>query len=453
MKNHSISLLLLICLLTKSITVSAEIATDSVSTKMELNLLQLIDTKKTDDSLSILKKDSTIEQSVFNRLLMPLQFSEAYPTDVTHISFPSVFEETTPKFDLLTIEKDSVLEAYFALDSIRLQIHHAIIFKNPEWVKSVVTEIPDDIITRKMEAKKEGIESIQSLISSEFAQPARTLPKTLHRRIDDRGFWVTGNKAAIQFSQTYISSNWQQGGESNLSTNSTLNMKANYIHPKGWAFYNELDWRASFFTTQSDTVRSWRINDDLFRLSSNLALKAIEKWNYSISTEFKTRLFNSFKTNTNIKQGSFLSPTEFSFGLGMSYEDNFEKIRIKNVSLVLSPYSLNWKYVLSDKVDVTRFGIDAGKKSLAQIGSRLDLRLSWEIQKNVNWTTRFYYFTTYENVETEWENTFNFIINRYFSTRIFFHLKYDDKSALLAGETSRLQSKELLSFGLNYSWK
>ena len=230
-------------------------------------------------------------------------------------------------------------------------------------------------------------------------------------------------------------------------------MKANYIHPKGWAFYNELDWRASFFTTQSDTVRSWRVNDDLFRISSNLALKAVEKWSYSISTEFKTRLFNSFKTNTNTKLGSFLSPTEFSFGLGMSYEDKFDKIRIKNLSLLLSPYSLNWKYVLSNKVDVTRFGIDAGSKSLAQIGSRLDLRLSWDLQKNVNWTTRFYYFTSYENVESEWENTFNFVINRYFSTRIFFHFKFDDKRKLPIGESSYFQFKEFLSFGLNYSWK
>ncbi|MFZ4457072.1 MAG: DUF3078 domain-containing protein [Bacteroidales bacterium] len=452
MKYIFYSIVILFSLLSTNAEASTLVVVDSVSTEMESNLIKLIDTStitKPIDSLSIQRKDTIEEHLIYNRLLMPLQFSGAYPEEVTHINYNSIFAETQPKFDALTIDRDTTFDTYFALDSIRLKIHHAIIFHNPEWVESLLSEIHDDVVTKQ----SNGLETLQNFFTTEFTLPARTLPKSVLRRINERGYWITGNKAAIQFSQTYISSNWQQGGESNLSTNSTLNMKANYIDPKGWAFYNELDWRASFFTTQSDTVRSWRVNDDLFRISSNLALKAVEKWNYSISTEFKTRLFNSFKTNTNTKLGSFLSPTEFSFGLGMSYEDNFEKIRIKNFSLLLSPYSLNWKYVLSDKVDVTRFGIDAGSKSLSQIGSRLDLRLSWEIQPNINWATRFYYFTTYENVETEWENTFNFVINRYFSTRIFFHLKFDDKRSLPVGETSYFQFKELLSFGLNYSWK
>ena len=421
------------------------------------NLIDLIETPQNitykSNSLPFSQQPSDTILYIYNRLLMPLQFSKAFPDDIWKIKTSSIFSCMKFKFDSLTVEKNNNFRDYFAIDSIRKDILHKIIFRHPEWVESLQKELPADFVVKQVTRQKETLKTFQNLFTTDIELPQKVSSGAFVKRINNRGHWIIGNKAAMQFSQNYISKNWQQGGESNLAMNGYLNIKSTYIHPNGWSFYYDLEWRESFFTAPSDTVRSWRVSDDLIRTSSNLAIKAFEKWNYSVSTEFKTRLFNSYQTNSNTKIGSLLSPAEFTFGLGMSYENNFEKLNVKDLSLVLSPFSYNWKYVLnSSQVDVTRFGIDKGKTTLNQIGSRMDLRLNYIIRKNIVLSTRFYYFSTYKTVESEWENTFNFIINRYFSTRIFSLLKYDDKRTLPVGETSYFQFKELLSFGLNYTW-
>lgn len=443
--------LLLLAFTSKSVAAPIE-SGDSINVLKEQNLLKLIDTTAIHTTIVAPPINPAQVYETFNRLLLPLTFDEAFPEDCWRIERRSMFENTPPAFDSIEIRQDSALAYYFAIDSLRKEIHHRLIFDYPEWVEGVRTEPEDDLLTQKMDAQRQNKELLQMLYAPEVTIPTKISAKPLVQRINQRGHWFFLNKATAQFSQNYISGNWQQGGESNLAMNNTLNMKANYLHPRGWIFNNELEWRSSFFTAPSDTVRSWRVSDDLFRISSNLGLKAFEKWSYSISSEFKTRLFNSFKPNSNTKLGSFFSPAEFSFGLGMSFESDFDKLDIKGFSLLLSPYSYNWKYVLNPNVDVTRFGITKGQQSLEQIGSRWDMRGTYNIRKNISWTTRFYYFTTYENVESEWENTFNFVINRLFSTRVFFHIKYDDKRKLAAGEKSYFQFKELLSFGLNYIW-
>jgi hypothetical protein len=304
------------------------------------------------------------------------------------------------------------LTRYFAIDSLRLSILHNIMYLNPYLINPPHEALPSDYLLS--DVVKHPIEN--SVALQGFFRPEAIARKSKVSNAfsvkNKVGFWNFVNRVALQFSQNYFSTNWQQGGESNLALMSLLNMKASYNHEKGHSFVNELEWRSSFYTAPSDTMRSWRVNDDMFRLSSLLSVKAILKWNYSISSEFKTRFFNSYKTNTNTRLGSFLSPAEYSLGIGMSYSNKFKKLHVKDLQLMLAPYSYNWKFVNDNKVDVTRFGIKKGVQKLEQYGSRLDLRFTSDIRKNITWQSRLYYFTTYKNVESEWENTFNFVVNR-----------------------------------------
>jgi Protein of unknown function (DUF3078). len=402
------------------------------------------------------QNEDTAEQEesflIYNRLNMPLEYERPYPTDVWRIPQYLYKYEKEKKWLDVSVEKNPELEEYFQLDTLRLEILHHIMFYNPNLITGIRNNHP-------IEYKDDEVPTIETSTLLEHLTHSNldisTLKPSNKMGIDlgQKGYWAYANKSSLQFSQNYISENWQQGGESNLALNGTLNMKANYAHVSGLTLNNELDWRASFFTAPSDTVRSWRVTDDQLRLTSNLAFKAFQKWNYSTTAEFKTRFFNSFKTNSNTKLASFLSPAEFSFSIGLSYANDLKKLKIKDLNLAISPLSYNWKYVRESKrIDVTRYGITAGKHALDQVGSRLDLKFTQDIKKNICWNTRYYYFTTYKSVESEWENTLNFTVNRYFSTKIFFDLRFDDKRKLKSNEDSYFQFKELLSFGFSYVW-
>lgn len=390
---------------------------------------------------------------VFNTFMLTTQFVKPFTYKAWKIErTKSLFDPPAPSFGI-SLSKDVELENYFAIDSIRQLIHHNIIFKNPYLVKSVYKELPPEYVVKDIVPEKKHIGLLSDIINTEIISRENLKEQPLEIRVNQRGHWFFQNRSLVHFTQKYISSNWYQGGESNLAVYALLNMKANYIHHKGWTLYNELEWRASFYTAQTDTVHTWRSNDELFRISSLLAIKASEKWNYTVSYEFKTRFFNAFKPNSRSKVAAPFSPLESSLGLGMSLTSDFPKVHISEFKMIMSPFSYNYKYVDDSKyVDVTSFGIEKGKKELSQVGSRLDLQFTYKMPQNISLKTRLYYFTTYHSVESEWENNLSMNINTYFSVNLFIHMRFDDKRVLAKDQNSYFQFREIFSLGWSYNW-
>ena len=85
-------------------------------------------------------------------------------------------------------------------------------------------------------------------------------------------------------------------------------------------------------------------------------------------------------------------------------------------------------------------------------GSKVTANLDWKFTKNISWVSKLDYFTTYNKVIADWENTLNFQVSRYLSTKIFFHTRFDDGVTLNADNDSYFQFKEMLTFGLSYNW-
>ncbi|MDE6444449.1 MAG: hypothetical protein K2K64_08550, partial [Muribaculaceae bacterium] len=65
--------------------------------------------------------------------------------------------------------------------------------------------------------------------------------------------------------------------------------------------------------------------------------------------------------------------------------------------------------------------------------------------------TRVFLFTDYSYFLSDWENTMNFEINRFLSTQIYAHLRYDTSTESLT-KWKHFQLREVLSFGLTYTF-
>ena len=203
-------------------------------------------------------------------------------------------------------------------------------------------------------------------------------------------------------------------------------------------------------TTPSDTYHKFSINDDLFQINSKLGIKAVKDWYYTVSLLFKTQLFNSYGANSEVKNSAFFSPGEFNLGVGMSYNKKIAPKKFET-SVMLAPLSYNLKFSLDEELAYRKAGIKEGRFD-NQVGSSLEGTFKWEFYPNLTWTSRVFYFTDYKSVLADLETGLNFVFNRFFSTKIYLHARFDD-SVPRNKHNNHLQFKEMLSFGFNYKFK
>lgn len=265
--------------------------------------------------------------------------------------------------------------------------------------------------------------------------------------------WIHSFNSSVQLSQAYLSENWYQGGENNINVigNFVWNVKLNNNIHKKLLFENSVQYKVSVNSAPQDTIRGYSISQDLFQVNTKFGYKAIKKWYYSATLRFKTQLLNNYASNTNDMKTSILSPAELNLGLGMTYSTTAKKNALK-FDMSISPLSMDMNICREiKKIDPTSFGIDEGKHFKAAYGSNLEAKMSWKICDEVTWSSRLFAFTNYERVQSDWENTLNFSINKYLSTKLYAHLRYDD-SVTKDPSWKYWQFNEVLSFGFNYTF-
>ena len=273
-------------------------------------------------------------------------------------------------------------------------------------------------------------------------------------------YWIKNGSHKLDLTQNSFSDHWP--GENNINVYSEHRINLNYKKKKVY-FNNMFEWKLSLQQMKADTVNKVNILDDLFRTYSTFGVNAFKNWSYNTNLEIKTPLFNRYNVNdpkeTRKRQRAFLSPLEVNLGVGMRYSKEItskaDKYRKFNITLDLSLLSLNYKYVGSNEVEVTMFGIEKDHRAKTDYGSTYTLNMAYSRNRYTNFSSRFKYFTNYERVYMEWENSLNFKLNNYFSTSFYLYVKYDDN-------VYRDQQKDRwaryfsyyqrLGFGLYYNW-
>ena len=278
-------------------------------------------------------------------------------------------------------------------------------------------------------------------------------------------FWTRKGDGFLQFMQNYVSDNWYKGGESTYSLLGSLTLEANYDNKGKWKWDNKLEAKLGFLTAKSDSLHKWKSNEDLLRLTSKVGLQATKRWYYTLQLLAWTQFARGLKSNDHRTYSDFFSPFNLNAGLGMDYKvEAFDKKLTGTVNL--SPIALNYRYVgrtgfpkknaqTVDEADISwfpsRHGIDDGEHYKLDPGSQVTADLTWKLNENVTWKSRFWAFTSYKRAEVEWENTFQLKVSKYITANIFLYPRFDDGNAP-DDDLGYWQFKEYTSIGLSYNF-
>lgn len=331
-----------------------------------------------------------------------------------------------------------------ALMNLYLNNPEAIIFTEDDLDKAgvFVDNIESEEKTNASNIKNNMIDVLTSNSPIELEQEAEV-------EVHKPKFWTIAGNGSLQFSQHYLSDNWYKGGVSSVSMIGTLQLSANYNDKEKVQWENLLDAKLGLASTPSDQVHKYLTNTDQLRIFSKLGIQAAKNWYYTVSAEFKTQFVNGYKSNDPTLISTFMAPADLTVALGMDYKRKTDKYAF---SLLLAPLNWTMRYIGSSEIDETTYGLDEGKSVKHNFGSQIQPSITWNITKNITFESRLDYLTSYQWVRVEWENTLNLAVNRFLSTKLYVHARYDDSTVPLNGSTSYFQLSELLSFGLSYSW-
>lgn len=266
--------------------------------------------------------------------------------------------------------------------------------------------------------------------------------------------WMRTFNASLQFSEAYISPNWYQGGNNNLNMliNLLYSVKLNPAFYPNLLFENTIQYKLGLNSAPDDSIRNYSISEDLFQVNSKFGVKAAKRWFYSVTAQFKTQLLHNYKSNSRDLTAAILSPGELNVGLGMTY--NYAAPSGKfTFDVSISPLSYNLKTLINSKMDPESYGLDPGHKTLSQYGSSAEAKMMVKISREITWNSRLYVFTDYHSAQGDWENTFDFALNRWISTKLYIHLRYDSTTPYTVDTRwHKWQLKEILSFGFSYTY-
>ena len=408
------------------------------------------------------------DTTIVNPLFTPILFKGGLIPEDLQLYDKDFIAKQRPNFPLFepdtTLFQDEILK-----NKLQNTAYNYVRVNYPEYFRYSERDLPTDVVKTHV-IKKATYEP--ELIKIENDPNAFSDVDAPVKFIPERRYWTSNFESTMQFSQNYISPNWSAGGDPNFNMNTRQYFKYDYNKDKVQVT-NELEFKLNMNTLpdKTDSIHSYKINDQILRLHTLFGYKAFNKWYYTVDISFNTQVVTNYAQNSETKLSAFLAPMTFNTGIGMKYEltKTLTKVRHRNIKLNvnMAPFSYNYMYSTQKgtDMDLKRHGfkekdnaaelpddVNKYRNSQSQIGSKLEANMTFNINRNVSWTSRFYYFTDYHRITGEFENTFNLQISRFFSTRINLHLRYDDGVAKNEDFDSYLQINELLSFGFNYKW-
>ncbi|NVJ46824.1 MAG: DUF3078 domain-containing protein [Cytophagia bacterium] len=252
-------------------------------------------------------------------------------------------------------------------------------------------------------------------------------------------------------------SNWAAGGENSISIGTVFNTKVERIHGLN-KWVNQLDFALGGAKIGD---KGFRKTDDNIILLSKYAHTLNDDWSWAFSGIFRTQLLEGLKYSPNPavsgeeisdRISNFMAPGYLTLNLGIEYDPS------DIFTLSLSPAAGKFTFVSDDVLSAAgAFGVDPGKKSRAEFGANILAVLDIPVMENINFKSTLNFFTAYStfgNVDTNWETLLVMKINKWFNATFGTQLIYDDDIMVDTGDGApkrAIQFKHVLNFGVNFS--
>lgn len=352
----------------------------------------------------------------------------------------------------------SVAHEALSLDGEPSEMSNALLdmyLRRPDLVQTTDAALRNELTTAAEQA-----EAPTPVLPPPVEEAAPIEPETPKADVEVKkpNFWTFKGDGFLQFLQNYVSGNWYKGGESNYSMLSSLTLEANYNNKSKWKWDNKLEMKLGFQTSPSDSVNKFKANEDLIRLTSKVGLQATKHWYYTLQLLAYTQFTRGLKANDKRTYSDFMSPFNLNVGIGMDYKMEWFNKKLTG-TVNISPLAVNYRYVDrtifmngdTQQWFPSRHGLEADRHSLVDLGSQFTVDFTWKMAENISWKSRMYGFTSYKRVEYEWENTFSFQFNKYISSKLFIHPRFDDNRQR-DDHHGYWMFKEFLSIGFNYAF-
>lgn len=242
-------------------------------------------------------------------------------------------------------------------------------------------------------------------------------------------------------------SNWQAGGENNISGTVGVNYDLNYAK-QDWTWDTKLI--ASYGLVKTNNSPFEKKTDDRFEFNSQVGKKAFGYWSYSFFLNFKTQLTKGFVYGTDefgkeirTENTNLLSPGYLTFGPGMAWKkDDNLKFNLapatSKITIVDSQYTSDRfvqqgdELVFTPYVDGEYFGVDRENTIRYELGFYASAYYKLAIMTNVTFENILSLYSNYledpQNIDLDYQLNVVMKINKYLSTNISFQTIYDDNA-------------------------